>query len=191
LTADEVIALGERAVDVQQNEATFDVTLDTEVIQENLTSAEVNELGEQAVNVQQNEPTFDVTLRPGITEAGERLALQLITTLGTLVAAISAFYFGYRAAEVPEQTGISALTIANIEPPKSLNIKVVEVTITGTGFVDATQVKLRLDGQSDIGGIRTKLEPTILTCTFDLRDKVTGKWDVVVINPDGSTVVKK
>ena len=99
----------------------------TGVILKNLTSAQIVELGNRVADIEQNQAgTFDVTLRTGITAAGEQLALQLATILGTLVAAVSAFYFGtttvasaQRAAET-SRAGLPSATstpsIDNITP---------------------------------------------------------------------------
>jgi len=66
---------------------------------EDLTLAQVRELGDQVMAIEQDSAgKFDVTLRVPVTAAGEQIALQLITLLGTLVTAVSAFYFGNAAA---------------------------------------------------------------------------------------------
>lgn len=63
----------------------------------NLTAEQVAELEGriQILDIEQNNSgTFDVIPKVGVTPAAEQLALQLVTILGTLVTAVSAFYFG-------------------------------------------------------------------------------------------------
>jgi hypothetical protein len=70
----------------------------------NVTLAEIKELNQQIMSIQRNDAgTFDVVLRRPASDTAEQIALQLITILGTLVTAVSAFYFGSAAArdEVP------------------------------------------------------------------------------------------
>jgi len=163
----------------------------------------VVDLGERVADVEQNqEGTFDVTLRAGITQAGEQLALQLATILGTLVAAISAFYFGTTAvtsahhAGEASRTGLQAetpaLSIGSITPASSpVTASRVDTILTGTGFVNGAQVKLMLTGEPDIDATNvTVVNTTRIACAFDLTNKRGGRWDVVAINPDGSQARK-
>ncbi|MCB9148732.1 MAG: hypothetical protein H6641_08215 [Caldilineaceae bacterium] len=161
---------------------------------ENLTTVQVAELGEQVFDIVQNEKgSFDVTLRTKITETGEQLGLQLATILGTLVTAVSAFYFGSRATASAQQgiaNLIGALSVDSITPNTASAIAgSIETVIIGTGFVTGLQVKLEYSGASIVPRTVIFVSSSAIKCTFDITGR-SGLWDVVVINPDGSQAKK-
>lgn len=164
----------------------------------NLTLAEVSQLGERLADVERNiDGTFNATLSKRISAAGEQLGLQLVTILGTLVTAVSAFYFGTTAVTTAQQAAAAAimgaqaspgaLSIDSITPNSSpATAGSVDVILTGTGFVHGAQVRLRRTGAPDIDATNvTVVNASRITCTVNLTSQPTGQWDVVVINPDG------
>lgn len=110
-----------------------------------LTAPQVAELQGQIFDIaQKNDNTFDVTLRAGVPAAAEQLALQLITILGTLVTAVSAFYFGSSTAGAkqhiaPKRTSAQAGLSIDKVTPASVDITAAgsesKSTGLGTGFV--------------------------------------------------------
>ena len=73
--------------------------------------------------------------------------------------------------------------IISISPAKALNNGVVQVSIAGDKFVKETQVKLVKAGGTAISGGNLRLvSKTWIDCSFDLRGKAVGQWDVVVVN---------
>ena len=73
--------------------------------------------------------------------------------------------------------------IISISPAKALNNGVAQVSIAGEKFVKDTQVKLVKAGGTEImaGSLRL-VSKTWIDCSFDLRGKAAGQWDVVVVN---------
>jgi hypothetical protein len=164
----------------------------------NLTASELAQLGGQVYDVTQNDSgTFDVVLRVGITPAAEQLALQLVTILGTLVTAVSAFYFGSSTASsaLKALPTVATLRVDSITPPSieaAAGTTDTTLTVSGAGFIPGAQVKLRLKGQPDIVATKATVEnPSKIVCSFNLQDSQRGKWDVLVINPDGSQVSRE
>jgi hypothetical protein len=176
---------------------------------ENLTLQEVAALGDRAMDVQPNptpnpaQPnqtnTFNVILRSKITASGEQLALQLATVLGTLVAAVSAFYFGSTTATSASAQGAAAATgsapaapsVGKVLPDSGPPGKGRALTLIGTGFVSGMGMKLSRQGDPSITTPNVIFgNATTLIATFDLPDK-TGKWDAVLLQPDGSEAARK
>lgn len=57
--------------------------------------------------------------------------------------------------------------------------------IKGMNYLDGATVKLTKNGKNDISADNVQvISSTTITCSFDLTDATTGKWDVVVSNPD-------
>lgn len=81
-----------------------------------------------------------------------------------------------------------APTLSSITPNSGLNSGIVEITnLAGTGFQDGATVKLVGTGEAAatvIEGTNVVVTPTKITCKVNLTDKKTGKYDVVVKNPD-------
>ena len=65
----------------------------------------------------------------------------------------------------------------------------VTVTVLGTDLRSGSTVRLSSSGRTDIPGTRLTVAPDgmSLSAAFDLRDAVTGTWNVVVTNPDRKT----
>lgn len=128
----------------------------------------------------------------GVNDAAQQLALQMVTLLGTLVTAVSAFYFGSQTANPSTNTAettpkIVALSVDSITPASAPAASgEVKTEIIGSGFVVGAQVKLRLTGSPDVDATNvTVVDASKITCTFNLSSNQTGRWDVAVINPDG------
>jgi len=116
------------------------------------------------------------------TEASQNLAQQLITVLGTLVVAISAFYFGTKAAEVPK--GNADPVITKIMPTALLKGEEGTITIYGENLNQVKEVRL-VQGQKV--GIYTdfRSSSTKITTKIKTQDLDAGTWTVVVVNGDG------
>ncbi len=77
-----------------------------------------------------------------------------------------------------------------VYPNKGGDTGSVTVTISGSVFFDGSSIKLVRSGEADIIGESLALSNngTKLTATFNLTGQTRGDWDLVVTNPDGSTV---
>jgi hypothetical protein len=78
-------------------------------------------------------------------------------------------------------------TLGNIIPNVGPNSGSVGVLITGSWLDDGADLRLRRAGNSDIRAQSVIVYGGTISAWFDLRDRAPGVWDVVVINPDGSS----
>ncbi len=83
-------------------------------------------------------------------------------------------------------------TITQISPAVGYTGSTTTVTITGTNFnTSSVQVRLKMPDENNITSTISTLSATQIVCKFTLSSsKTTGAWDLVVINEDGSEVVK-
>ena len=75
--------------------------------------------------------------------------------------------------------------IDGISPDFGINDGKKKVTISGAGFLPGATARLEMSNQSDI--VAADLEVVSskeIDCTFDLKGKKTGQWNLVVQNPD-------
>lgn len=136
---------------------------------------------------------YNVWLRiKDVNSAGEQFAQQIFTAMLTLVTAVSSFYFASRGMEghqSAKQNEIltTELKVTGINPNsgEAAKGKIVITNLAGTGLANNAQVKLRRAGESDIDASDIEfLNESRILCTFDLTEKLIGKWDVIIINPD-------
>ena len=84
---------------------------------------------------------------------------------------------------------LAAPSVSSISPAAGYRDTTVSVTIAGTGFDTNTtpKVKLMMEDESNITGTVTSNTATSISCKFAIgSSKELGKWDVVVVNSDGS-----
>lgn len=82
-----------------------------------------------------------------------------------------------------------ALSLAKVLPNTGGNTGSVAVFVSGDGFVNGATVKLTRAGHADIVGnpVQVDVKGSAIAATFDLLGRSIGLWDVVVINPDGTS----
>ncbi len=83
--------------------------------------------------------------------------------------------------------------IGGIFPTSGGNTGSVSARITGSGFVNGATVKLVREGVTDIVGSTPQVIESgrTISTTFNLRGATLGSWNVVLTNPDGSSVTLK
>jgi hypothetical protein len=83
--------------------------------------------------------------------------------------------------------GLSVL-VTSINPDSAYNTGRVNITkIAGANFQAGAAVKLAMTGEADIVATNISINGTgEIACLFDLMGKKTGRWDLVVTNPDGN-----
>ncbi|MFO0795395.1 MAG: SBBP repeat-containing protein [Candidatus Brocadiaceae bacterium] len=82
------------------------------------------------------------------------------------------------------------LSISGISPKTGGNNGFVSALINGCQFQEGAKVKLVKDDQPAVWGDIVKLKnANYITTIFNLSGKETGLWDVVVVNPDGSSAI--
>jgi hypothetical protein len=80
------------------------------------------------------------------------------------------------------------LTVTGIAPSAASSNSHSSYTITGTNFVVGATVKLTSSIYPDIRQFQVSATtPTSITVWFDIPQNYTGNWNVVVINPDGTS----
>lgn len=86
-------------------------------------------------------------------------------------------------------SALPSFKIAHVVSNKGGNSGLVSVVIYGEEFVSGAKAKLVRNGNGEIAAITSKvsLEGKALYAAFDLTGKSTGQWDVMVVNPDGTT----
>ncbi len=174
-----------------------------------LTAVQVAALGDRLADVAERRDTagvaiYDVTLRAGVTPAGEQLALQLVTILGTLVTAVAAFYFGSAAVTSAKDDtreallavlGRGTVTIVAIDPATAkAGTARLQATITGTGFIAGAGIRLENEKEKvAFPGTDVVVHgPTRIACNFDLGTAKPGLiLDLVVTSPGGQPVTKE
>ena len=110
---------------------------------------------------------FDLT---GKTTGYWSVIVTTVTNGGSVIATLPA---GFR---------ITPMLINSISPTSGVNTGQVNITnLSGNGFVSGSTVCLRMTGQDDIPASSiTVVNSNSITCRFDLTDKTTGYWDVIV-----------
>jgi hypothetical protein len=85
----------------------------------------------------------------------------------------------------------SQLEINRVFPNEGGNSGKVTLEVVGTGLVSGAAVKLSAVGQTDIIGAIVSATSDLLTVTFDLTVATPGVRDLVITNPDGSSVTSR
>lgn len=76
--------------------------------------------------------------------------------------------------------------VTGAAPNMGYNNGILNMTgIAGKGFKPGCGVKLTRPGQPDIVGSNIAMQPSQITCAFDLTGAMPGYWTVCVANPDG------
>lgn len=141
---------------------------------------------------------YDVRLRTEVGETSRNFATQILTIVGTLVGAVSGFYFGNKSLTTARNmTAISSQpSITSIEPGvievNGEQPKTQTILVFGANLISAAVVKLKRDNETDI--VATKFRPVSdkqIECTFDLAGKSAGDWTLCIINADGGEVEYK
>jgi len=138
---------------------------------------------------------YDVWVSTEVNDEGKRLAQQLITTVGTLVVAISSFYFGSTmtsgAAKKERETILAAQTgtmvsnpvIKDITPKEGKKGQEITIEIFGTDFKTAKMVQL-IRGSEVMAGTEVLSNATKIQCKILINKEPDGKWDIIVSNDD-------
>lgn len=132
---------------------------------------------------------YDVFVFEPMSEESKRLAQQLITTVGTLVVAISSFYFGSTltssAAKKERQEVSAGPKIKDITPKEGPKGKHLSLEIAGTGFKSPRAVHFVRGGEAMVG-TEILANATRIHCKLQIDKEPDGKWDIVVENEDGT-----
>jgi hypothetical protein len=111
----------------------------------------------------------------------------LLTTIGTLVVAVSGFYFGSTTASAATQDRrrAEAPRVTSVSPAEGIRVKDAQLRILGENFAINSTARLERGGEAINCQILSK-DPGQISGRFNLETASLGTWDVVVKNPDGS-----
>lgn len=153
-----------------------------------------------------NNPVSGVNVAFAVTAGGGTPASTSVTTNSAGIATMSSWTLGSAAGPNTliatsgsltgspitfSATGTSstpAPTISSITPASGYNTSTLgTTTLAGTGFSTSTvpTVVLRRSGSTNITATGVSATATSITCTFDIINKQSGTWDLIVTNPDG------
>lgn len=83
-----------------------------------------------------------------------------------------------------------ALAISSVSPVSAWNTWPITLSVTGTNFQQGATLTLHMEGQVDRAAMNVVVDSVHhLSCTLDISGAATGKWDVIVKNPDGQQAV--
>ncbi len=83
-----------------------------------------------------------------------------------------------------------ALAISGVNPASTWNTWPITLSVTGANFQQGAMVSLHMEGQADRAATNVAVDSANhLSCTLDISGAATGKWDVIVKNPDGQQAV--
>jgi hypothetical protein len=149
---------------------------------------------------------YDVWLVMDVDQDAKKLATQLISIVGTLVVAVSGFYFGSATSTTAARRereelaaaqdaargggaggGTTTLKVTGLTPG-SAKRGTVTLTVTGQGFKSAASFRLVRGTEQMAATEVTSPTPTTLRGTIAVdKEPGGGSWDLEVQNPDGAT----
>jgi hypothetical protein len=123
------------------------------------------------------------------TEKIERSVVEKVYTVKISHVTLSSVPFVTPTVPVVVQTTLSgnAPIVTGISPTKSGRDATVTVSITGSNFLTGATAKLLQPGSPSVTATGLTVTDTNIACTFNLNNKDTGSYNVVVTNPDGQS----
>jgi hypothetical protein len=134
--------------------------------------------------------SFTVYYRQAANPASEDFAKQLLAIMGTLVTAVSSFYFGSRTASSNQSGGGVASgkptpTIRSVNPSKIVRGTSVKLEITGDGLDLIKEVKAVCNDRQVLA-TEVLSSTSSLKCTLAMDlDAPVGAWDLIVSDGSG------
>jgi hypothetical protein len=136
----------------------------------------------------ESDKTYTVLFLEGHNPASEDFAKQVLVMLGTLVAAISSFYFGTRAVSEPQSGGPTraAPRIRAISPPSiAPDGSAFPFEITGDNLDQIAAVKI-VSGSSQVEGTDVLSNASTVRCKLSIpSDAAKGAWDIIATESSG------
>jgi hypothetical protein len=133
-------------------------------------------------------PTFMISFRTAPDTAGVDFGKQLLVLIGTLVTAVSSFYFGSKAAGSNAESPSGSAPVVNSVTPSTLSPKDAskpqEVQISGDNLDLIKEIKAVHEGRHIVATDVTSSGSTA-KCKFDFKDAPSGQWDIVVTDTSG------
>ncbi len=137
---------------------------------------------------------YTVYLQTKTSDDGARLAQQLLTTVGTLLVAVSGFYFGSTAVSSAVAAAQGTPTspnpaISDVKPLEGKKDSEVDFEIVGTDFKSPKAVRL-VRGPETMTGTNILSSATKIHCKIKIDKQPDGEWVMVVENEDGKPAQK-
>ncbi|KQC03981.1 MAG: hypothetical protein APR53_04205 [Methanoculleus sp. SDB] len=134
-----------------------------------------------------NETRYNVGRIMENSKASEDLAKQIITTVSTLVVAVSSFYFASKTVAAAAGTpAVSVPVLRSTSPAEGKRKEEIKFRVCGKNLELAKNVKLIRDSL-EIACTGVTSSSTKIKCTLKIpeqKEYPEGKWTVVVINSD-------
>jgi hypothetical protein len=128
--------------------------------------------------------TIVVPARPRVLD---EFTKTIMATVGTLMTAITAFYFGGRTASDAERTKPSPPRLHTVTPTTHpVDKPVLALQLAGEGLNNIKRVQLR-SGNRQVEATGVNSSETGLVCQVPIGPETTppGKWDVLVLDASG------
>jgi hypothetical protein len=139
-----------------------------------------------------NSQNFDVVVQSDLAPDAIRLGQQLTTTIGTLVVAVSGFYFGSTtvssAVTAAQSRQASKPAIQKIDPDHGIQGQVIDLVITGSELNRTQRVRL-VRGNEEMACTDLLSNPTNIKCKLLVSKDPGDKWDLSVATDDGAEVI--
>ena len=137
---------------------------------------------------------YTIGFRRTSNSTAEDLAKQLFVLIGTLVTAVSSFYFGAKTATSAKSSAADslgatpALNMTSFSPTVWMvsSGPISGFSIAGTALGGAKSVRLAQQGQSDVVATNVVAASNLITCDFPVAASTPlGQWDIVVTDSNG------
>jgi hypothetical protein len=139
-----------------------------------------------------NPQNFDVIVQSDLAPDAIRLAQQLTTTIGTLVVAVSGFYFGSTtvssAVTAAQSRQAYKPVIQKIDPDHGKQGQVIDFVITGSDLNRTQRVRL-VRANEEMACTELLSNPTNIKCQLLVSKDPGDKWDLSVATDDGAEVI--
>ncbi|MBN1383307.1 MAG: T9SS type A sorting domain-containing protein [Elusimicrobia bacterium] len=90
------------------------------------------------------------------------------------------------SAALSEGFEVKSFAITEIIPNFAYNRGIASIYIKGSNFLDGSTAKLTRSGESDIDAEEVDVSSSLVICSFNLRNKKVGLWNVVISSGDVS-----
>ena len=129
---------------------------------------------------------FKVYFRANGNQSSDDFAKQVLTMIGTLVTAVSSFYFGSKAAAGGSKSAAAPVLMSVKPTSATAGGGPQELDMTGSGLQLASNVSL-VKGEQQVAATNVVSSDNLLKSTIALANLSPGTWDVVVNNSDGQS----
>jgi hypothetical protein len=133
---------------------------------------------------------FTVVYKTVRNPAGDDFAKQVLIMVGTLLTAVSSFYFGAKTAagkSAAESIAHKSPTSHSLHPGEIARGKDTALDLIGDNLDEIKEVKIR-KGASEVAATVIHATANVVNCTINVDQKApTGAWSVIVTDKAGKS----